>query len=97
MRDDGTYMPFDIEFHYDVGYEGDSAVVLGWIDRFLNTIAGAVSELDRAADVVALSNYPRSERHVLRIASSLRRMSHRSSPASRADGAPGAWCFAATP
>jgi hypothetical protein len=48
MRDDGTFMPFDIEFHYDVGYEGDSAVVLGWIDAFLNTIAGAVSEFDPA-------------------------------------------------
>jgi hypothetical protein len=41
MRDDGTFMPFDIEFHYDVGYESDSAVVLGWLDAFLNTIAGA--------------------------------------------------------
>jgi hypothetical protein len=48
MRDDGTFMPFDIEFHYDVGYEGDSAAVLGWLDAFLNTIAGAVSELDPA-------------------------------------------------
>jgi hypothetical protein len=48
MRDDGTFMPFDIQFHYDVGYEGDSAVVLGWIDAFLNTIAAAVSELDTA-------------------------------------------------
>jgi hypothetical protein len=48
MRDDGTFMPFAIEFHYDVGYEGDSAVVLGWIDAFLNTIAVAVSEFDPA-------------------------------------------------
>jgi hypothetical protein len=54
MRDDGTFMPFDIEFQYDVGYEGDSAVVLGWLDIFLNAIASAVSGLDRAVEVVAL-------------------------------------------
>jgi hypothetical protein len=48
MRDDGTFMPFDVEFHYDVGYESDSAVVFGWLDAFLNTIAGAVSEFDPA-------------------------------------------------
>ena len=47
-------MPFDIEFQYDGGYEGDSAVVLGWLDIFLNTIASAVSGLDRAVEVVAL-------------------------------------------
>jgi hypothetical protein len=51
MRDDGTFMPFDIGFHYDVGYEGDSAVVFGWLDAFLNTIASAVSELDPAPAV----------------------------------------------
>ena len=51
MCDDGTFMPFDIEFHYDVGYEGDSAEVFGWLDAFLNTIAGAVSELDPAPAV----------------------------------------------
>jgi hypothetical protein len=53
MRDDGTFMPFDIEFHFDVGYEGgDGGVVFGWIDAFLNTIAAAVSELDPAGKVV---------------------------------------------
>jgi hypothetical protein len=51
MRDDGTFMPFDIGFHYDVGYGGDSAVVFGWLDDFLNTIASAVSELDPAPAV----------------------------------------------
>jgi hypothetical protein len=51
MRDDGTFMPFDIGFHYDVGYEGDSAVVFGWLDAFLNTIAVAVSEFDQAPAV----------------------------------------------
>jgi hypothetical protein len=34
MCDDGTFMPFDIEFQFDVGYAGDGAVVLGWIDAF---------------------------------------------------------------
>jgi hypothetical protein len=46
MRDDGTFMPFDIEFQYDVGCAGDSAVVFGWLDAFFNTIAVAVSELE---------------------------------------------------
>jgi hypothetical protein len=46
MRDDGTFMPYDIPFEFDVGYEGDGGAVLGWIDVFLNTIAVAVSELD---------------------------------------------------
>jgi hypothetical protein len=49
MRDDGTFMPFDIEFQYYVGCEGDSAAVFGWLDAFLNTVAGAVSELDQLA------------------------------------------------
>jgi hypothetical protein len=54
MRDDGTFMPFNIEFHYDVGYEGgDGAVVFGWMDAFLNTIAIAVSEFDPAPVVQA--------------------------------------------
>ena len=52
MRDDGTFMPSDIEFHFDVGYEGDGAVVLGWIDAFLNILAVAVSELDQAGKAV---------------------------------------------
>jgi hypothetical protein len=52
MRDDGTFMPSDLEFHYDVGYEGgDGAVVFGWLDAFLNTIAVAVSEFDPAPAV----------------------------------------------
>lgn len=49
MRDDGTFMPFDIEFHFDEGYEGDGGVVLGWLDAFLNTMAVAVSELEETA------------------------------------------------
>jgi hypothetical protein len=53
MRDDGTFMPFDIEFHYDVGYEGDSAVVFGWLDVLLNTIDVAVSELAVGKAVLA--------------------------------------------
>jgi hypothetical protein len=51
MRDDGTFMPFDIQFQFDVGYEGDGASVLGWIDAFLNTMAAAVSELDAGKTV----------------------------------------------
>jgi hypothetical protein len=43
MRNDGTYMPYDIEFEFDDGYEGDGGVVLAWINVFLNTIAGAVA------------------------------------------------------
>jgi hypothetical protein len=43
MRTDGTYMPYDIEFEWDDLYAGDGGVVLGWIDVFLNTIAGAVA------------------------------------------------------
>jgi hypothetical protein len=49
MRDDGTYMPYDIEFEFEDGYEGgDGAVVFGWIDAWLDAIAVAVSALDRA-------------------------------------------------
>jgi hypothetical protein len=47
MRDDGTFMPYDIEFVFDDGYFGDGGIVLGWIDRWLNTIAGAVSALGK--------------------------------------------------
>jgi hypothetical protein len=52
MRDDGTFMPFDIEFQFDEGYEGDGGQVLAWIDAFLGTMAVAVSELDRAGKAV---------------------------------------------
>jgi hypothetical protein len=44
MRDDGTFMPSDIELEFDDGYEGDGGVVLGWIDVFLNTIADAAGK-----------------------------------------------------
>jgi hypothetical protein len=47
MRDDGTYMPFDIEFEFDDG-PGDGGVVLAWIDVWLDTIAAAVAALDKA-------------------------------------------------
>jgi hypothetical protein len=45
MRDDGTFMPFDIKFDFDAGYEGDGGVVLAWIDVWLNTIADAVAAI----------------------------------------------------
>jgi hypothetical protein len=39
MRDDGTYMPYDIEFEFEEGYQGgDGTVVFGWIDVWLKTI-----------------------------------------------------------
>lgn len=52
MRDDGTLMPFDIEFQFDEGYAGDGGIVLAWIDIFLGTMAVAVSELDGAGKAV---------------------------------------------
>jgi hypothetical protein len=53
MRDSRTFMPFDIEFHFDVGYEGgDGAVVFGWIDAFLNMMAVAVADLYPAGKAV---------------------------------------------
>jgi hypothetical protein len=48
MRTDGTYMPYEIEFEFDEGYTGDGGQVLGWIDVWLDTIAGAVAALDMA-------------------------------------------------
>jgi hypothetical protein len=48
MRDDGTFMPFDIEFEFDDGYAGDGGVVLAWIDTWLDTLADAVGALDKA-------------------------------------------------
>jgi hypothetical protein len=46
MRDDGTYMPYDIEFEFDEGNEGgDGAVVFGWIDASLDTIVEALGNL----------------------------------------------------
>jgi hypothetical protein len=38
MSDDGTFMPHHIE--YDNG--GDAQDTMGWVDAFLDTIAGAV-------------------------------------------------------
>jgi hypothetical protein len=52
MRTDGTYMPYDIEFEFDDLYEGDGGVVLAWIDVWLDTIADATTELDRAGKAV---------------------------------------------
>jgi hypothetical protein len=52
MLTDGTYMPYDIEFEFDAGYEGDGGLVLAWINVWLDTIAGAVAELDRAGKAV---------------------------------------------
>ena len=52
MRTDGTYMPYDIEFEFDDLYAGDGGVVLAWIDVWLDTLAGAVAELDRAGKAV---------------------------------------------
>jgi hypothetical protein len=51
MRTDGTYMPYDIEFEFDDGYEGDGGVVLAGIDAFLDTLADAV-EFGRAGKAV---------------------------------------------
>jgi hypothetical protein len=45
-------MPYDIEFQFDDLYAGDGGVVLAWIDVWLDTIAGAVSALDRADEAV---------------------------------------------
>jgi hypothetical protein len=52
MRTDGTYMPYDIELKFDDLYAGDGAVVLAWIDAWLDTLADAAAELDRAGKVV---------------------------------------------
>jgi hypothetical protein len=50
MRDYGTYMPYEtkFEFEFDPGCAGDGAEVMGWIDAFLDTIAGAIAALDKA-------------------------------------------------
>jgi hypothetical protein len=47
MRDDGTYMPYRMEFEYSPGSEGDSKQTMGWIDAFLETIASAAAESER--------------------------------------------------
>ena len=52
MRTDGTYMPYDIEFEFDDLYAGDGAVVLAWIDAWLDMIAEAAPKLDRAGKTV---------------------------------------------
>jgi hypothetical protein len=48
MADDGTFMPHGIE--YDNG--GDAQETMGWIDAWLDTLADAVAELDRAGKAV---------------------------------------------
>ncbi|MCK1714019.1 MULTISPECIES: hypothetical protein [unclassified Bradyrhizobium] len=49
MRDDGTYMPYDIEFKFEEGYEGgDGTVVFGWIDGWLKTIIEATAGSEKA-------------------------------------------------
>ena len=48
MRNDGAFMPYEIDFHFDPGYPGDGAIVLGWIDAFLDTLADATAALDMA-------------------------------------------------
>jgi hypothetical protein len=48
MRNDGAYMPYEIDFQFDPGYPGDGAQVLGWIDAFLDTLADATAALDMA-------------------------------------------------
>ena len=45
MRNDGTYIPYEIEFKFDDIYASDGGIVLGWIDVWLNTIATAVAAL----------------------------------------------------
>jgi hypothetical protein len=52
MRNDGTYMPYEIEFKFDDLYEGDGGMVLAWIDAWLNTLAEAAAELNRAGKAV---------------------------------------------
>jgi hypothetical protein len=44
-------------FHYDVGYESDGAVVLGWLNAFLNSIAVAVWV--RAKHAISLGHWIR--------------------------------------
>ncbi len=48
MRNDGTFMPYEIEFEFDDLYAGDGGVVLGWIDVWLDTLADAATTLDKA-------------------------------------------------
>jgi hypothetical protein len=45
MLDDGTYMPYSMEFEYSPGSEGDSKHIMAWIDAFLHTIARATAAL----------------------------------------------------
>jgi hypothetical protein len=52
MRDDGTYMPQDIEFEYSEGCGGDSLAAMGWINAFLDTIAAASTKLEQAGKAV---------------------------------------------
>jgi len=46
MRADGTYMPYDIEFQLMISTRATVALVLAWIDVWLDTIAGAVAAID---------------------------------------------------
>jgi hypothetical protein len=49
MRNNSTYMPYEtkFEFEFDPGYPGDGEEVLGWIDAWLDTLAGAIAALDK--------------------------------------------------
>jgi hypothetical protein len=48
MEDDGTYMPQTLVL--DAG--GDAQTTMGWIDAWLDTIADAAVDLDRAGKAV---------------------------------------------
>ena len=48
MRDDGDYMVHNLVL--DTG--GDAQETIGWIDAFLDTIADAATDLDRARKAV---------------------------------------------
>jgi hypothetical protein len=45
MRNNGTFMPYEIKFEWDHGCEGDSEETLGWLAVFLDTIASATAAL----------------------------------------------------
>jgi hypothetical protein len=45
MRNDGRFVPHDVEFEYDSGCEDDGGETLGWLNHFLDTIASATAAL----------------------------------------------------
>ena len=53
MRDDGTFMPHQIEFEFDSGSEGDGGETLGCVDVFLETIADATAALAKGSEANA--------------------------------------------